>query len=192
MIKITFYGVDQYTVGHYSQDHSKNLASLFETNEDELMFVGSDAYIFNKGVEQTSWQALVKIDASEKFEKLEDKVATYILKTLVEYSIHVNVTFEYYHGHHEHSYINKDYPRFMKDDNLVNVEESDDDEELYEGNIFAGMEKQLEEAYKEQEGHECCCENEECHCHEEGHKCCCEDDDECCGEHECCCGHHHN
>lgn len=177
MITITVYGLDQYTVGHYSKMHTENLAQLFETNEEDIVFVASDAYVFHKGVEQTSWQALIKVDAPEKYEVLEDKVATYLLKTFVEFSIHLKVTFEYFHSHHEHFFVNKDYPRYIKDDNLVNVEESEDEDELYEGNIFEGMEKKLEEAYR-QDGH-CDCRGEEC-------------DDDCgCEEGECHCGHKH-
>lgn len=181
MIRISVYGLDSYTVGHYSRDHTKNLASLFETKEEDIVFVSTDEFVFFKGVEQTSWQTIVQIDAPEKYEPLEDKVAQYLLKTFVDFSIHVNVLFEYHHGHHEHSFVNKEYPRYIEDKNLVNVEESEEDE-LYEGNVFEGMEKQLEEAYKE--GCSCGC-DDECDCDCEEGEC------ECDGEHECHCGHHH-
>ena len=185
MITIRIYGLDSYAVGHYSKDHTENLAQLFETKEENICFVASDEYVFHKGVEQTSWQALVTVIAPEKYEPLEDKVAMYLLKTLTEFSIHVQLVFEYFHGHHEHEFTNKDYPRFIRDENLVNVEE-DDDDELYEGNIFEGMEKKLEEAYNEGHYHE-----HECEC---GHDHCKCDDDDCdceCDDEECCCGHKH-
>ena len=170
MIIITVYGLDQYAVGHYSKDHSENLAQLFETKPENIAFVASDEYVFHNGVEQTSWQALVKVEAPEKYEVLEDKAAQYLLKTLSEFSIHVRVVFDYFHSHHEHEFVNKSYPRYIKEDNLVNVEE-DEDDELYEGNIFEGMEKKLEEAYKE----DChCCNDEDCDCEDDD--CDCEDD----------------
>ena len=165
MITITVYGLDQYTVGHYSKDNTENLAQLFETKEENIVFVASDEYVFHKGVEQTSWQALVKVSSPEKYEPLEEKIATYLFKTLTEFSIHVRVVFEYFHSHHEHEFTNKDYPRYIKDENLVNVEESDEDE-LYEGNIFEGMEKKLEEAYKDSYGHHSDCEDDDCDCKE--------------------------
>ena len=175
MITIRVYGLDSYAVGHYSKDHTENLAQLFETKEENICFVASDEYVFHKGVEQTSWQALVTVIAPEKYEPLEDKIATYLLKTLTEFSIHVQLVFEYFHEHHEHEFTNNDYPRFIKDENLVNVEE-DDDDELYEGNIFEGMEKKLEEAYNEDHHHECKCghdhSDEDCECDDED--CCCE------------------
>ena len=179
MIIITVYGLDQYTVGHYSKYHTENLAQLFETTPENIAFIASDEYVFHNGVEQTSWQALVKVEAPEKYEVLEDKAAMYLVKTLKEFSIHVRVVFDYFHSHHEHEFVNKDYPRYIKDDNLVNVEESDEDEELYEGNIFEGMEKKLEEAYNEGHHH--------CHCHDEGHECDCEDGECDCDEEDCDC-----
>ena len=182
MIIITVYGLDQYTVGHYSKHHSENLAQLFETDVKNIAFVASDEYVFHHGVEQTSWQALVKVEAPEKYEVLEDKAAKYLLKTLSEFSIHVRVIFDYFHSHHEHEFINGSYPRYIKDDNLVNVEESDEDDELYEGNIFEGMEKKLEEAYNE--GHHHHCHDGHCDC---GEDCDCDDDDCDCEEGHCCC-----
>ena len=179
MITIRIYGLDSYAVGHYSKDHTENLAQLFETKEENICFVASDEFVFHKGVEQTSWQALVTVIAPEKYEPLEKQVANYLLKTLTEFSIHVQIVFEYFHGHHEHEFTNKDYPRYIKDENLVNVEE-DEDDELYEGNIFEGMEKKLEEAYNEGH-HRCDCEDEDCDC-----------DDDCdCEDEECHCGHKH-
>lgn len=176
MITIKVYGLDSYAVGHYSKDHTANLAQLFETKEENIVFVAFDEFVFHKGIEQTSWQAIVEISAPEKYEILEEKVASYLLKTMNEFAIHIQVVFDYFHNHHEHEFVNKDYPRYIKDDNLVKVEESDEDEELYEGNIFEGMEKKLEEAYKE--GHEH-------HCDGHGH---CECGDDCdCDEHDCKC-----
>ena len=193
MIIITVYGLDQYTVGHYSKNHTENLAQLFETKPENIAFVASDEYVFHNGVEQTSWQALVKVEAPEKYEALEETAAKYLLKTLGEFSIHVRVVFDYYHSHHEHEFVNKDYPRYIKDENLVNVEESDEDEELYEGNIFEGMEKQLEEAYSEGHHHHhhdhCECGEDECDCDED---CDCDDEDCGCEEGHCCCGHHNH
>ena len=126
--------------------------------------------------------SISKVEAPEKYEVLEDKASMYLLKTLGEFSIHVRVVFSYFHSHHEHEFVNKDYPRFIKDDNLVNVEESEEDEELFEGNIFEGIEKQLEEAYKE---------DHHCHCHDEGHECDCEDGECDCDDEDCDCEEGH-
>ena len=190
MITITIYGLDQFTVGHYSREHTANLAQLFETKEENISFYSPNAYVFHNGVEQTSWNAIVKVNAPEKFEVLEEKVAKYLMETLKEFSINLSVEFYYYHSHHRYEHINKEYPRFITDDNLVNVEESDEDE-LYEGNVFEGMEEKLEAAYAEKEAHACHCHDDHCDCDDDC-ECDCEDEECECGEHECHCGHHHN
>ena len=82
MVTISIYGLDQYVVGHYSKDHTKNLASLLEVDENDFVFYSPNAYVFHNGVEQTSWNTIVKVNAPEQCEKLEDKVANYIIKLL--------------------------------------------------------------------------------------------------------------
>lgn len=147
MVTISILGLDQYTVGHYSKHHSKNLANLFEISEDDLLFYAPNAYIFHNGVEQTSWNTIVKVNAPEALEVNESKVAKYIIETLKEFTINLSVEFYYYHKNHRYEHLNKEYPHFIRDDNVVNVEDEEyDEEELYEGNIFEGFEKQLEEA----------------------------------------------
>ncbi len=170
MITITFLGLDQFVVGHYSKEHSANLASLFEIEEDQLDFLAPNLLTFHQGVEQTSWNTLVKVYAPEEAMGLEDKVAKYLMETVKDFSINVKVVFEYYHRHHLHEYVNEDYPRFITESNIVKEEEeyyeeeevgdgadprdrSDldpyDENQIYLGNAFEGFEGKLEKARKE-------------------------------------------
>jgi len=167
MITISILGLDQYVVGHYSGDNTKNLANLYEVSEDDISFYAPNCYMFHNGVEQTSWNTLVRVHAPERFKVFESKISHYLLNTLKNFSINVAVEFFYYDEHHRYEYINESYPRFLTEDNLVNVEEEElgEDEELYEGNIFEGYEDKLEEAYKESEE----CDDEECKCHHHHH-----------------------
>ena len=50
MILIKVYGLDQYVVGNYSKEHTANLAKLFETSEDEILFYAPNSYTFMKDV----------------------------------------------------------------------------------------------------------------------------------------------
>ena len=169
MITIEIIGLDQYTIGHYSKDNTKNLANLFETSEDEICFYAPNSYLFHNGVEQTSWQTLVKVFAPHKFEVFQDKIADYLLKTLKNFSINVGVEFYYYEKKDRYEYHNEEYPLYIKSENVVNVEEDElkEGEELYEGNIFENFQEQLEEIYQGEGVHN-------------------EEDD------ECDCGHHHH
>ena len=148
MVTISIYGLDQYVVGHYSKEHTKNLASLLEVDENDVVFYSPNAYVFHNGVEQTSWNTIVKVNAPEQCEKLEDKVANYIIQTLKEFSIHLVVEFSYYHKHHRYEFVNKEYPRYISEENVVNVEDEEyqEGEEIYDGNMFEGFEEKYEEA----------------------------------------------
>lgn len=173
MVTISIYGLDQYTVGHYSKDHTKNLANLLEVSEDDVSFYAPDAYVFHNGVEQTSWNAIVKVNAPEPCEHNEEKVAKYLLETLKEFSVHLQVEFYYYHKHHHYEQINKEYPRFIKEDNIVDVEseEYNEGDELYEGNIFEGFEEKLKEAaHLREQGEEEHHHDHDCDCGCDHHK----------------------
>ena len=154
MITITLVGLDQYTVAHYSKNHTKNLADLFETEEDNISFVSTDSLVFHNGVDQPSWNTIVKVNAPSEYESVQANVAKYLLNTLKDFSIHIAVEFYYFHKHDRYEHINKDYPRFLSEENIANVdydEEYDENTELYEGNIFEGYEEKLEEVYKAKE-----------------------------------------
>jgi len=177
MITISIYGLDQYVVGRYSKFNTKNLASLLEVKEDDISFYAPNAYVFHNGVEQTSWNTIVKVNAPEQCESLEEKVAKYIIETIKDYTINVTVEFYYYHKHHRYEHLNAEYPHFITDDNVASVDEDDEAEEIYMGNIFEGMQDKLDEVYEQKEQEM----KEE------------EDEDECCcGEGHCTCGHRHH
>jgi len=164
MITIYINGLDQYTVGHYSKEHTENLANLFETKTDDISFVAPQSFVLHEGVEQTSWNAIIIVHAPKQYEVFEAKIAKYLLGTLSEFSINLSVRFVYFEKKNFYEHINSDYPRFLRDDNLVNVaedEEDDDSEdeeqpELYEGNMFEKFEEKLEESSHD---------HDECGCH---------------------------
>lgn len=154
MITITLIGLDQYTVAHYSKDHTKNLADLFETEEDNISFVSTDSLVFHNGVDQPSWNTIIKVNAPSRFEQVQRSVAKYLINTLKDFTIHLSIEFSYFHDHDRVEYINPDYPRFISEDNLANIEEDEeefDDSKIYHGNIFEGYEEKLDEIYSTKE-----------------------------------------
>ncbi len=168
MITISILGLDQYVAGHYSRDHGKNLASLFEVSEDELSFYSPVSTLFHDGVEQISWNCLVIVHCDAKYEAVEGRVADYILKTMGDFSVNVDLRFDYFHGH-EYRKHNPDYPRFLKAENIkeaeVEAEEKaaeaaskafggeagaeEEEEEIFLGNAFEGKIDALEEKERE-------------------------------------------
>lgn len=125
MITISFLGLDQFVVGHYSKEHTANLANLFEADPDSLNFFAPNSMLFHEGVEQTSWNVLLIVRAPKKYHPLEKKVAEYLLKTVTDFAVNVELEFEYFEEEHHYEHLNPDYPRYMKESNIHSESEYD-------------------------------------------------------------------
>lgn len=143
------YGLDQFVVGNLSRELTPLVAKLYEVDEDEVNFIAPQAMVFHKGVEQTSWNILIQVSAPMKVSVLEDQMAELMLHGIGEVAIHVAVEFHYYSQDNRHVKINDSYPRFISDENLVDIdddypedlEEGEEDDEIYTGDIFEGIDK---------------------------------------------------
>ena len=149
MITITIYGLDQFVVGNLSRELTPLIAKLYEVDEDEVNFIAPNAMMFHKGVEQTSWNILILVDAPKKVSVLQDHMAELMLHGIGDVAIHVAVEFKYYSEDDRYTKINPDYPRFISEENLVDVdneypedlEEGEEEDQIYTGDIFAGLNK---------------------------------------------------
>ena len=144
MITIVIYGLDQFVVGRLSREMTPNLAKLYELSEDEILFVAPENLVFHKGVEQTSWNALIHVHAPKKVSVLQDQVAKLIIESIGDVAINKIVEFYYYSEDNRYCKINESYPRFIAADNLVDIadedyedmEEGEGDDEIFTGDIF--------------------------------------------------------
>ena len=144
MITLTIYGLDQFVVGRLSREMTHNLADLYEVSEDDINFIAPNNMVFHYGVDQTSWNTLVKVNAPKKVMVLQDDAARLIMDMIQGPTINVAVEFYYYSEDNRYEKINEDYPRFITDDNLVDVEgyeeaqyiEGDGKDEVFTGDIF--------------------------------------------------------
>lgn len=149
MITITIYGLDQFVVGNLSRELTPLIAKLYEVDEDEVNFIAPNAMMFHKGVEQTSWNILILVDAPKKVSVLQDHMAELMLLGIGDVAIHVTVEFKYYSEDDRYTKINPDYPRYISEENLVDVdneypedlEEGENEDQIYTGDIFAGLDK---------------------------------------------------
>lgn len=126
MVTICILGLDQFVVGHYSKDHTKALASIFAVPEEAINFYAPNSMVFHAGAEQTSWNTIVVVRAPGQLEGCEDKAAEYILETLSQFSIHVELEFEYFEPGRHHERINHDYPRYLSEENIKEADVSID------------------------------------------------------------------
>ena len=173
MITIQILGLDQFVVGHYSSDHTGSLAAAYGVEENEINFYAPNSMVFHNGAEQTSWHTLVIVRAPRSLEKYEDAVADYIIRTLCEFSVHLDVQFDYYDESKRHTAFNPAYPRYIAAENIRDTsldqdylpglgddgsqeeEESPEEEkepdllnpeDVYLGNAFEGFEDALKAA----------------------------------------------
>ena len=144
MITVTIYGLDQFVVGRLSREMTPNLAKLYETSEDEILFVAPENMVFHKGVEQTSWNIIIQVNAPIRTRVVEKQVATFILESIGDVAINKVAEFYYYSEDNRYSKLNESYPRFIAADNLVDVaeedyedmEEGEGEDEIFTGDIF--------------------------------------------------------
>lgn len=147
MVIINIYGLDQFVVGELSARISKDIAKLYEVDEDEVHFISTNNMVFHNGNEQTSWRVFVEVDAPKKLEVLQDQMCNLLTHYISEVAIHVEIRFEYYSVDHYFKHINNDYPLFLEDKNMVNfeeeytedMEEGEGEDEIYTGDIFEGI-----------------------------------------------------
>ena len=145
MITLTINGLDQFVVGRLSREMTPALAELYECDQEEILFVAHESMVFHNGVEQTIWNTIVRVDAPMKVRVLEDQVAELIMRLVKGPTINVQVVFYYFSEDNFYELINDDYPRFIEDDNLVNIEnesyrddleEGEGDDQIFTGDIF--------------------------------------------------------
>lgn len=141
MITISILGLDQFVVGHYSKEHTANIAQLCESSEDLINFYAPNSMVFHNGVEQTSWNTIVIVRAPKQYEAVEKDLADYLLRTLSDFSINIELTFQYYDSAHHYQKVNDKYPRYIASDNIDKGEddvpfEFGDEPEQMEGDII--------------------------------------------------------
>lgn len=164
MITIKIYGIDPYLLRNISKDATKKIADLYEVSADEINFLSPECLYVHDGVEQNTWNVLIEVHAPKKVEVLEDDAFKILKQFVKDVAINIECVFYYFSSDNYHKYINSDYPRFMREDNLVNVETDDEDyyeeeenneenhehhhveiseKELYLGNAFESFEEKI-------------------------------------------------
>ena len=123
MVTINIYGLDQFVVGELSQRISKDIAKIYEMDEDEIHFISSNNMVFHNGEEQTSWRVFVEVNAPKKVEVLQGQICNLLAHYISEVAIHLEVVFKYYSVDHYYKHLNPDYPLFLEDKNTVTFSE---------------------------------------------------------------------
>ena len=144
MITITIYGLDQFVVGRLSRELTPLVAKLYEVDEDEVNFIGPNAMVFHKGVEQTSWNILIEVSAPLKVAVLQEQMSDLMLNGIGDVAINKTIIFKYYSQDSRVQKLNGAYPRYISEENLVDIEEEEYEEreegegedDIFTGDIF--------------------------------------------------------
>lgn len=144
MISITVYGLDQFVVGDISRDFTSQIAKIYEVSEDDINFIAPQAMVFHKGVDQTSWHVIIHVHAPLKVKVLQEDALKVLLNSFKGPTIHVEVHFYYYSEESRYFSMNHEYPRFIDEDNTVDIEqdydpdieEGEEDDQIFTGDIF--------------------------------------------------------
>ena len=147
MITVNIYGLDQFLVGDLSVQLGKDLAKLYEVDEDDINFVAPNAMVFHQRAEQTSWRVIVEVNVPKKLEVLQEQATQVIVHHIKQIAIHVEILFKYYLSDHHHLEINEEYPLYLEEQPDVeieteypdDIEEGEGEDEIYTGDIFEGI-----------------------------------------------------
>lgn len=148
MITISIFGLDPYMVRGISKDITPKLADIYETSKDNINFFCPECLFIHDGVEQNTWNILVKVDAPMKVKVMEKEACKILHQFLKDACINMEIQFYYFSQDNYYEYIDKTHPRFMTEENVVYEEDDyEDDEdnsvEPYLGNVFEGFEDKL-------------------------------------------------
>lgn len=151
MVIINFSGLDIFLVGELNRKIHSRIAASYGLDDEDVIFQAADSFLFYKGSEQTSFNLLIKVEAPEDYEDVEETVASILMEASKDYSVHVRILFSYYDPTHYYERVNKDYPEYIEESPEVEVDDSDYDQEgeysdddIYTGNMFEDMEEEDE------------------------------------------------
>ncbi len=142
MVNIVLKGMDVFLAKDFEEKLTTPLAKLMNISEHDIMVIAYDSMIFHSGIDQTSMHLCIDVECERQYAHLEDKIATFILKLSKQFAIHTHLLFKYFESRHLHEEIDHQYPLYLDNSNIANVETSQSDEntEIFEGNIFSDYE----------------------------------------------------
>ncbi len=165
MITITILGLDPYLLKQLSREMTPQLVELYECGQDDIDFFAPEGLLIHNGIDQTSWNIEIRVNAPLKVKVLEKQAFEVIKGGLGNFCINAVVIFNYYSSDNRYEVIRDEYPRYMSEDNPYyeedNCETCDgecdcdhddncecghchhDEEEPYLGNAFEEFEKRM-------------------------------------------------
>lgn len=166
MIIIRTYGLDPYIVGRIARQETDEIIRVLKLDNEEVIFIAPAEYIFHRGVEQTSWQAVIYVECDTRLTtKQEEELADILLSATEQVAINTHIQFIYFEHGHSFGSINTEYPRFITSDHIHEDDEYEEHEheddhlgygEVFMGDVFMGhdLEKSKDDKQNNDDKHD--------------------------------------
>ena len=138
MINVILKGVDEFLGSHVESLLTPRIASICKVSNDEVVFTCLHSIIYHGGVDQTSYHMIVTFELEDKYSPFEKELANFVLEASKSFAVHCHINFNYLSKPY-YQRIEKDYPLYVTMENEVAIEEDEESEEVYTGDIFANF-----------------------------------------------------
>ena len=146
MINIVLKGVDEFLGADVEKVLLPKVAKVLQVSMDEVLLTCMHSMIYHGGLDQTSFHMIVTFEMEEKYRKFEKELIKCVFEVSKNFSVHSHVNFLYLTP--TSSYIDEEYPLYVTESNRVIIEDDENEEEVYTGNMFSNFEEQLKEIEK--------------------------------------------
>lgn len=148
MINVVLKGMDIYLASDLEKKLTESLAKIMKVNEREIICSAMESLVYHGGIDQTSMHLYIDVECDKKYAKFESDVAKFLLELSKQFAIHSHVLFKYYDEINLHESIDHQYPLFLDEGNIANIETDQEEEEnvdIFTGNAFEKYEHLLSE-----------------------------------------------
>ena len=87
MITVSILGTDPYLVRQISKEMTSRLADIYECKKDDINFYAPECLFIHDGVEQNTWNVLVRVHAPLKVKVMEKDAASTIIAKIIAMSL---------------------------------------------------------------------------------------------------------
>ncbi len=130
MVIIKVYSQDVYAAAEVSEEHTTALEKLLKVDANSLFFIGGDASLIARGIEQANWFTYLEVELPETLNVYRDELAAYLHDAFSNYGVHTKIKFINYREEDVVTFINPEYKVF--NDIIIEVEPNYDDVSLPE------------------------------------------------------------
>ncbi|HZJ89420.1 MAG TPA: hypothetical protein VFD05_01880 [Bacilli bacterium] len=127
MVVIKVYSQDVYAAAEVSAKHTVALEKLLKLPVNSVFFIGGDASLIAKGVEQANWFTYLEVELPETLNIYRTELAEYLDRAFSDYGVHLRVKFINYDISSVVTMINPEYKVF----NDIIIEVDNEYEEHY-------------------------------------------------------------